>query len=191
MNKAPTTRDRLVHAMIHTLQHKGLHGAGLSEILAQAQAPKGVMYHHFPGGKNELAVAAIESTVSYLCYKMDQYVEREQGDAAAALRLWITRAMEGLYSSRFEQGCPLAAVALESTAADVELRQALAAGFAALRARVAAALLQIGHAPRRAEGLAALIISAYEGALLQSRVAQDTAPMEQTTETLLSLIRKE
>jgi TetR/AcrR family transcriptional repressor of lmrAB and yxaGH operons len=190
MNKPPTTRDRLVNAMIHTLQHKGLHGAGLNEILAQAQAPKGVMYHHFPGGKNELAVAAIESTVSYLCYKLDQYVAREQ-DAAAALRLWITRAMEGLYGSRFERGCPLAAVALESTAADVEIRQALAAGFAAMRARIGAALQQAGHEPARAEGLAALIVSAYEGALLQSRVAQDTAPMVQTTETLLSLIRKE
>jgi len=190
MNRTPTTRDRLVHAMIHTLQHKGLHGAGLNEILAQAQAPKGVMYHHFPGGKSELAVAAIESTVSWLCHKLDQYVEREP-DVGSALRLWITRAMEGLYGSQFERGCPLAAVALESTAADVEIRRALAAGFAALRGRIAAALEQIGHAPAQAAGLAALIVSAYEGALLQSRVAQDTAPMVQTTETLLSLIRKE
>lgn len=190
MNKTPTTRDRLVHAMIHTLRHKGLHGAGLNEILAQAQAPKGVMYHHFPGGKSELAVAAIDSTVSWLCHKLDQYVERE-ADVASALQLWITRAMEGLCRSQFEQGCPLAAVALESTAADVALRRALAAGFAALRGRIGAALEQIGHAPAQAAGLAALIVSAYEGALLQSRVAQDTAPMVQTIETLLSLIRKE
>ncbi|ERI53646.1 hypothetical protein N878_14690, partial [Pseudomonas sp. EGD-AK9] len=58
MNK--TTRDKLIDAMIDALQRKGLHGVGLSELLADAGAPKGSLYHHFPGGKSELAVAAIE-----------------------------------------------------------------------------------------------------------------------------------
>jgi TetR/AcrR family transcriptional repressor of lmrAB and yxaGH operons len=46
--------------MLTALRTKGFHGVGLSELLAQAQAPKGVLYHHFPGGKTELAVAAID-----------------------------------------------------------------------------------------------------------------------------------
>lgn len=183
----PATRDRLINAMIHTLQHTGLHGAGLSEILAQAQAPKGVLYHHFPGGKNELAVAAIGATVSYMCAMLDKLMQSEP-DAATALRKWAARALGGLDGSGFERGCPLAAVALESTAADVALRQALADGFAAIRARIAAALVAGGHSASRAQGLAALMVAAYEGGLLQARVAQDTAPMLMATEALLSVL---
>jgi TetR/AcrR family transcriptional repressor of lmrAB and yxaGH operons len=77
MSTQLTTRERLINAMITTLQHRGLHGAGLSEILATAKAPKGVMYHHFPGGKDQLAVAAIEATFSFLVHKLDTYMEPE------------------------------------------------------------------------------------------------------------------
>ena len=57
------TRTRLITAMADALQRRGLHGVGLNEILRDAQAPKGVLYHHFPGGKTELAVAAIQAIV--------------------------------------------------------------------------------------------------------------------------------
>ena len=67
-----STRDKLIAAMADALQRKGLHGVGLNELLSQAQAPKGSLYHHFPGGKTELAVAAIE----YLGQRIDAFVER-------------------------------------------------------------------------------------------------------------------
>jgi len=186
----PTTRERLINAMITTLQHRGLHGAGLSEILAVAKAPKGVLYHHFPGGKDALAVAAIEATINYLCHKLETYVAREP-DLIAALQAWILRAMRGLDDSEFELGCPLAAVALESTAADVELRAALANGFATLRARIADVLVEAGHTPPRAAAIAALCIAAYEGGLLQARVANDTAPMVQAMDALMPMLKVE
>ena len=37
--------------MLGALRRKGYHGVGLNELLADANAPKGVLYHHFPGGK--------------------------------------------------------------------------------------------------------------------------------------------
>ena len=187
---ALTTRERLINAMITTLQHRGLHGAGLSEILANAKAPKGVLYHHFPGGKDALAVAAIEATFSFLCHKLDTYMERGP-DVSTALQAWILRALRGLDDSAFELGCPLAAVALESTAADTEIRSALATGFAMLRGRMADALVQGGHERQRAQGIAALILAAYEGGLLQARVAGDTAPMVQTMDALLPMLKVE
>jgi TetR/AcrR family transcriptional repressor of lmrAB and yxaGH operons len=185
-----TTRERLINAMVVTLQHRGLHGAGLSEILATAKAPKGVLYHHFPGGKDALAVAAIEATISFLCHKLDTYMAREP-DVTAALQAWILRALRGLDDSEFELGCPLAAVALESTAADVTLRAALSAGFATLRARMGEALVLAGHTPARAASIAALILAAYEGGLLQARVAGDTAPMVQAMDALLPMLKVE
>lgn len=183
----PGTRERLVGAMIRTLQTRGLHGAGLNEILALAQAPKGVLYHHFPGGKTALAVAAIEATVAWSCSGLDKLLATHD-QPADALRAWVGSAVKGLDDSGFEIGCPLATVALETTPADVELRTALAQGFDALRRRIVQALVLVGHDEVRAQGLAALMVAAYEGGLLQARVANDVAPMLQATETLLLLL---
>ncbi|WP_445233269.1 TetR/AcrR family transcriptional regulator [Duganella rhizosphaerae] len=180
------TRDRLIRAMGNALQHKGLHGVGLSEILAAADTPKGGLYHHFPGGKAELAVAAIEQQVADLRALLDKLLPG--ADPVAALELWIARAQQQLAASGFQRGCPLATVALESSVEDVAIRQALADGFAAIRARLALAFEASGSIANAA-GLAALIVAAYEGALLQARVAGSVAPMELVSATLLPLLR--
>ena len=184
------TRERLVQAMGRALQQRGLHGVGLSELLEQARAPKGVMYHHFPGGKTELALAAIDAAVQQLCAAIDRAMHH-QTDAATALEAWLLGAESRLSRSGFALGCPLAAVALESGIADTALRTALAAGFAALRERLAALLGTAGFSAARANGLATLVLAAYEGALIQSRVAGDAAPMRATAEVLIAMVRAE
>ncbi len=186
----PSTRDRLLAAMVDALQRRGLHGVGLNELLQAAQAPKGVLYHHFPGGKTELAVAAIDQVVA----RIDSSLQRLLDGPARpieALRQWLGHASQQLQRSGFERGCPLAAVALESTPDDVAIRAALARGFAMLRQRLAQVLARAGVAEARATGLAALVVSAYEGALMQARVAGDDSPLQATTDTLLAIVAGE
>lgn len=181
------TRDRLVRAMSQALQQRGLHGVGLNELLAQAQAPKGVLYHHFPGGKTELAVAAIEATVAHITRALDELLA-QQADPLPMLRGWFAAGLKQLERGQFERGCPLATVALESTAQDTALRQALAQGFAAIRERIALLLARGGLPAPQAQRLAALVVSTYEGALLQARVAGHTGPMADSAAALLDLL---
>jgi TetR/AcrR family transcriptional repressor of lmrAB and yxaGH operons len=176
--------------MAAALCRRGYHGVGLAELLEQAGAPKGVLYHHFPGGKAELAVAAIQRVVERLATSLDR-VAAAGADPVPMLRHWMAAAEQQLSRSGFEHGCPLATVALESTAEDVALRAALAEGFATLRGRLATALAAGGMAPPRAIRLAALAVAAYEGALMQARVAGDVQPMRDAAETLLELIGAE
>ncbi|AZV79617.1 TetR/AcrR family transcriptional regulator [Parasedimentitalea marina] len=56
--KPRPTKDRLIRAAAHLFGNHGYHGVGLAEILTKAQAPKGSMYHHFPNGKSDLAMAS-------------------------------------------------------------------------------------------------------------------------------------
>lgn len=184
---ASSTRDRLVSAMSDALQRRGMNGIGLTELLGAARAPKGVLYHHFPGGKSQLTVAAIDAIVQRMLARLDAVLSRG-ADPIGALRVWIGGAQKQLGASDFERGCPLATVALESTADDIEIRAALAAGFRAIRARLGAALAAQGLPSARAEGLAALIVSAYEGGLLQSRVEGSVRPMRLAVDTLLDLL---
>lgn len=56
--KPLSTKDRLIRAAAVLFRQRGYHAVGLSELLAAAQAPKGSLYHHFPNGKPDLAMAA-------------------------------------------------------------------------------------------------------------------------------------
>jgi TetR/AcrR family transcriptional regulator, lmrAB and yxaGH operons repressor len=185
---APGTRDRLIAAMLGALQRRGLHGVGLNELLATAQAPKGVLYHHFPGGKAELAVAAVKSAVAHMNGSLERLLQRS-AHPVDALAAWMASAQKFLSASGFEQGCPLATIALESTPEDEAIRAALARGFAGIRERVAQALAAAGLPDAQARNLAALIVSAYEGALLQARVAGRVDAMRETCDALLELVR--
>lgn len=185
----PGTRDRLVAAMLDALSTRGYHGIGLNELLASAGAPKGVLYHHFPGGKSELAIAAIAAVVEQLTTGLDKVMRGAGGDPASALATWLASAQKRLEKSGFERGCPLATVALETSPDDQALRAALSGAFSAFRERLATALVGAGVAQARATSLAALIVSAYEGALVQARVAGNVQVMRDTSVALLDLVR--
>ncbi len=169
--------------MTRSLQRRGLHGVGLTELLGEAGAPKGVLYHHFPGGKAELAVHAIVASVAVIDTRIGQALAAGLSPWQA-IEGWMQRAEDSLEASGFERGCPLATVALESTPADVAIREALAAGFAAIRARVADALVGRGMAQAQAQAQATLLVAAYEGGLIQARVAGSVEPLRQVRQVL-------
>lgn len=52
------TKDRLIRTAADLFRKRGYHGVGLSELLSASNAPKGSLYHHFPNGKSDLALAA-------------------------------------------------------------------------------------------------------------------------------------
>lgn len=183
-----STKDRLIAAMIDALRSKGYHGVGVNDLLATAQTPKGVLYHHFPGGKAELAVKAIESVAEQLGGGLEKIIQRAS-DPLEAMTQWMNSAQKMLQKSNFHAGCPLATIALESTEEDVEIRAALNKAFTLLRSKITKVLGSLGLPDHSAKATAALIVSAYEGALLQSRVAQDIEIMRQTSEALISLVR--
>ena len=183
----PDTRTRLVAAMGDALRRRGLHGVGLNEILAAAGAPKGVLYHHFPGGKTELAIAAIDDAATGLGRALDKVVQRGANPEEALLG-WLAAGGRQLGATGFERGCPLATVALESGPGDTAIRAALATAFAAIRERIADALRKSGRDAAEATGLASLIVAAYEGGLLQARVANSAAPMNAMVAALAALL---
>jgi TetR/AcrR family transcriptional regulator, lmrAB and yxaGH operons repressor len=188
--KKTSTRDKLIHAMTDALQRKGLHGVGLSELLEIAGAPKGSLYHHFPGGKNELAVAAIDH-ISQRIDSLFAQLFSQQPDPLKALHHWLQGALQQLESSGFERGCPLATIALESGPEDVEIRAALQRSFCAVRQALRQQLHTYGYPIEQAGNLAALFVALYEGGLLQARVAGSSEPLKRAATALFNLAREQ
>lgn len=189
MNKI-STRDKLIHAMADALQRKGLHGVGLNELLEMAGAPKGSLYHHFPGGKSELAVAAIEH-ISQRIDGLFAQLFAQQADPLKALHSWLQGALQQLENSQFERGCPLATIALESGPEDVQIRAALQRSFATVRQALSRQLQGIGYPDEQADNLAALFVALYEGGLLQARVAGSSEPLKRAATALFNLTREQ
>ena len=176
--------------MSRALQRRGYHGVGLTELLAEAGAPKGVLYHHFPGGKEQLAVAAIEATAAHITASLQRLVA-EHAQPVLTLAGWLALAEQQLQRSNYERGCPLATVALETTADDGPVRAALAQAFAQIRQGLAGLLAGAGIEAGRASSLATLVVAVYEGALMQARVAGHGQPMADATGVLMSLLQHE
>ena len=42
------------------LAQKGVQGTSFMDVLEATGAPRGSLYHHFPGGKDELVLAAMD-----------------------------------------------------------------------------------------------------------------------------------
>ncbi len=55
----PGTREKFVDAAVTLMRRSGLSGAGINEIVRESGAPKGSVYHFFPGGKREIVEAGL------------------------------------------------------------------------------------------------------------------------------------
>lgn len=183
-----TTRERLVHAMSESIQRRGMNATGLTDVLRDANAPKGVLYYHFPGGKTALTVAAVDASVDALVASLDRAIARGD-DLLDALGTWLERSATRLHGSSFAVGCPLATVALESTPDDTEIRAAIDRGFVRLRATLAEGFSREGRSSEDSALMAYTIVAAYEGGLLQARVSERIEPMIDACRFVLDLLR--
>lgn len=174
--------------MIHALSTRGFHGIGLNEILENANAPKGVLYHYFPKGKSQLAEEAITLSTQHMVMRLEKTLGKP-GDLPKLLTKWFEASGQLLSQDRYETGCPLATVALETTQHDTQLRSALAESFEQVRIALQKTLHLHGFSAEQAKALASLMVSAYEGALIQARVAQSPLPLKLAAKALAPLLK--
>jgi AcrR family transcriptional regulator len=152
-------------------------------VLEHSGAPRGSVYHHFPGGKNELVAAAM----AYASDRALAVVNRKAGAparevTAAFLQMW----RDVLTRSNLQAGCSVLAVAV---AADTpELRDAAAEVFRAWRKHLASLLQQGGLGKGPARRFAATLIAASEGAVALSRAEKSLEPFELTAAMLLEQV---
>lgn len=179
-------RSRMVDGAIRLLATRGLAGTSFSEVLEVTGAPRGSIYHHFPGGKDELIAAAVDRSAENAVALLDRRAG-EPADAVAELFLDTWRLL--LTRTGFEAGCAVAAVTVD---ADTELlRERAAAAFVVWRGHLAEMLARGGLAQASAQRTATLLLAAAEGAVLLSRATRDVEPFDTVAAALLAQIRAE
>lgn len=179
-----STRERLVTAAIRLFQERGYHGAGVAEILAAAQSPKGSLYHHFPGGKPELAVTAIARITADVEASLTR--QRRKGASAADLVRGLAQSQaRWLRATDWRQASLFVSLAQGFIPEAPAVTEALARHARHRRALLARALAEDGVAA--AEDMAALALAALDGALLEARLQRDVAPLLAVADRLARL----
>jgi TetR/AcrR family transcriptional regulator, lmrAB and yxaGH operons repressor len=107
------TKPRIIRAGVMLFQAHGYHGTGIAMIIEHAGIPKGSFYHHFPGGKEQLAVATLEWLQSEVQDFLDKLARR--GASFRTMVLGIAHfTAAGLRESRTRRGSLLAVLAQDA-----------------------------------------------------------------------------
>jgi AcrR family transcriptional regulator len=169
------SREKMVQSATLLIRERGLTGTSFRDVVEHSGAPRGSIYHHFPGGKAELAEEAVA-----LAGKVGRRLVAQPGEASdpvEALRSFIRMWRHTLESTDFRAGCPVVAVATEAGDEAPQLGEAAAAAFESWQRELAAALRNAGAQAPRGRRLAALTVAAVEGAVVLCRASRSSRPL--------------
>jgi TetR/AcrR family transcriptional regulator, lmrAB and yxaGH operons repressor len=177
MPRKTDSKQRMIGAARRLFREHGYLGTALSDVVTESAAPRGSIYFHFPGGKEELA-----TEVTFL-HVSDRIAHINRAAAAATtaaqlIEIFMRRERDDLVASNFREGCAVAPIVIESTSASDQLSVTTRRAFHDLIATLAARLTEKGIPQVKAEQLATNVWINVEGALILSRALGSPEPFD-------------
>ena len=182
MPRRTNTRERLIETAGHLFCRQGYAHTGVNEIMQRAKTTSGSFYHFFPT-KEDLVLAVVD-------HIGESFEGEIFGGALTPVADPIDRVFAVLESYRrhledndFALGSPLGTLAAELSTSHPQVRERLAELFAGWTDRMQFLLEEAGDrlpADLDRRGLAEFLLSAVEGAVLQSRAGRSLAPFDST-----------
>ena len=184
MGERPSARSdvraNMVAGAVRLLAREGVEGTSFKEVLEVSAAPRGSVYHHFPGGKSELLHAALDMVSERGLAAM----EITRGRApAVVLERFIDLWRQLLDRSHLKAGC--AVVAVTVSASDGALLDHAGAIFRTWADQLADLFAAGGMDQAESIRWATLAIAATEGAVVLARAQKSRQPFDDVAETLL------
>ncbi|MEU8077407.1 TetR/AcrR family transcriptional regulator [Catellatospora citrea] len=181
-----SSRERMVNSAVKLLATRGAAGTTIDGVLADSGAPRGSVYHHFPGGREELITAAALVTGE----RMSAFLRQDDGpvhprEALAQLaEFWRSLLVAGDYRS----GCPLVALTVDGGDQIPAASEVARKVFAGWQEQYCDLLTAHGVPRQRAATLSTLTVAAVEGAVILARAQRSTAPLDDVITELTALL---
>src|SRR4051794_12808322 len=170
------TKDRIVEASAGLFRRQGYSGTGVKQILAEASAPFGSLYHHFPGGKEQLGAETIRRS-GHLYGMLFAEIVGPAPDVVTGIGDFFAGAAQTLEETDYADACPIATVALEVSSTSEPMREACAEVFDAWITGATRRFERDGLTHDGARELALLFLCALEGAFVLARALRSTEPL--------------
>lgn len=170
----------LLHAQLASVfQARGFEGATLNELAAAAGLGKASLYHHFPGGKAEMAAVLLRDAVAQL---EKGAFARLNGTQPPQERLQRFVDSFSDYVDGGESHCFIAVLAQGSTAK--AHKKLIAQQYDDWLRHLATVFEQTGDKPKRAERAAAKLLADLYGFLLVAKLRSDSKHFRQGVKRL-------
>jgi TetR/AcrR family transcriptional regulator, transcriptional repressor for nem operon len=166
-----STRDRLLSAAMRLFWEKGYHTTSVSDIVREAGAHSGSLYHFFPT-KQDLLVAVLERYHAGIDSMLLEPAWQGVDDPVERVFALLDAYRQRLVDTDCFYGCPIGSLALELHEPDPPVREKLAVNFEAWTSAVQSCLDEAAdRLPRDIDRreLAQFVLTTMEGGVMQSR----------------------
>jgi AcrR family transcriptional regulator len=184
------TRERIVSASAELMRLQGYNATGIKQIVTAAEAPFGSIYHHFPGGKEQLGAEAIRVS-GRLYEQLIPAIFDPAPDLPAAVRTFFAAAGAHLAQTDYADACPIATIALEVSSTSEPMRLACADVFDSWVRAGQPRFADAGLAEATARELVTAMICALEGAFVLARATRSTEPLRVAAELTAQAVERE
>ena len=170
MAKTANIRDTLLEQLVPVFRERGYEGATLVQLAAATGLGKASLYHHFPGGKAEMAAVLLRKSVAELERRAFARLNSTKRGPAERLSAFIDGFSD--YVAQGSSHCLVAVLAQGSAAG--EHGALIHTQFADWRNTLIAVFEELGEKPKRARRSADQLLDELYGGLLTAKLLGDS-----------------
>jgi AcrR family transcriptional regulator len=177
----------MIQSAMLLMSEQGVEATSFSQIVAHSGAPRGSIYHHFPGGKEQLIEEATRLGGDMISAGLRDALGKEDPIAAVdgIADFWRT----ALRETQFAVGCPVVAATVQGDRAP-GVRKAAREAFQGWEALHTEILRAAGVSEGRARSIATLLVASIEGAVMLARAERSSNALERVVDELHVVLRE-
>ena len=162
--------------MAELLRVQGYAATGIQQLARAAGAPTGSIYHHFRGGKRQIAATALRESGAAYIQLLPLLLDRH-ADLATAIEGAFAAAADNIANTGWANMCPVVTIAGEIADTEPELRQVAAEVIASWIEEGSRYLAGRGLSETDARAAMYALLAALEGGFVLARAQRDVEPL--------------
>lgn len=182
------TKSRIIDTASKLFQQSGYKGVGLNEILAACKVTKGALYHHFPGGKEELLIACLQSLNDAITVEIED-IFKDRLSAQEGAQAVLHHLVHSLESGGTIIGYTFSSIVSEMATASEPVRQACSALYENIKRIYRTKLEAEGYPKESANDIALLMTASIEGAMMLCLTQQSAEPLKTIAKLVPNILK--
>jgi TetR/AcrR family transcriptional repressor of nem operon len=188
------TREELIEVGLKQIHSAGYTATGINQILELADVPKGSFYHHF-ASKDAFAKEVLEHYNFGEQERWESFLGDTKVSPLKRLRKYFKKMIAIYGRCGRSAGCLLGNMTLDVAEQNPELRRVLRKSFDRWQNAIAKTIreaIEQHELPKaaNADELAAVVVNAWEGAQVRTKVEQSDKPLELFLDVTFNVLLK-
>lgn len=180
------SKKEIVRRLFTVFRDHGFEGASIADLSRATGLGKSSLYHHFPGGKEQMIEAVLELATALIDSEI-RIAAQPSGGLKARIRK-IAATLDQMYAGG-RVPCVLGRLAASSIGTDA--KQGLHLAFTHLIEAIEALARESGMSPVKARHFAEDWVARLQGTLILQAAVGDPGPYRRTINTLLELSKED